>query len=99
MGDQFFNALKKEKKFEMPKNMDSLKTNFLQTKTYDKIAWVPRKSFSFSGNCNVLPFNKVLFQDKKPSGGKKEISDHLPLWAEFYVNELTQELDQIIKQP
>lgn len=97
MGDKFFNALC-EKGFEMPGNMDVLKTNFSQTKTYDKIAWVDRPSFSFSGKCNVLPFKKALFQDRDPPGGKKEISDHLPLWAEFYINELTQELDQVIHQ-
>ena len=36
------------------------------------------------------------FQDKTPKERKKKISDHLPLWAEFQINKLTQELDQII---
>jgi len=94
-GDQFFNALK-SKGFKMPSNMDSLKTNFLMDATYDKIAWVNRKSFSFTGKANVVPFGKDLFRDHSPPGGKKEISDHLPLWAEFKINKLTQELDQII---
>ena len=31
-----------------------------------------------------------------PKGGNAEISDHLPLWAEFEINSLTQELDQIL---
>jgi len=96
-GDQFFKALRK-KKFQMPANMDQLKTNWGQDATFDKIAWVKRGSFSFKGNCNVVPFKNVVFQDKRPKGGKKEISDHLPLWAEFAVNELTQELDQIINR-
>lgn len=33
-----------------------------------------------------------------PNGGKKKISDHLPLWAEFHINSLNQELDQIINK-
>jgi endonuclease/exonuclease/phosphatase family metal-dependent hydrolase len=94
-GDEFFEALK-SKGFIMPDDMDNLKTNFLRTATYDKIAWVDRKSFEFSGNFNVVPFGEVLFKDKTPSGGKKQISDHLPLWAEFKVNKLSQELSQII---
>ncbi|WP_421919540.1 endonuclease/exonuclease/phosphatase family protein [Marinifilum sp.] len=94
-GDQFFSALESNG-FAMPDKMNELKTNFLQTSTYDKIAWVKRDSFQFSGNCNVVPFGKVLFQDQNPKGGKKQISDHLPLWAEFQINSLSQELDQMI---
>jgi len=95
MGDRFFDALVSEG-FVMPDNMNTLKTNFIRDKTFDKIAWVDRPSFSFSGKCNVIPFGEVLYQDASPKGGKKQISDHLPLWAEFKVNKLTQELDQII---
>ncbi len=57
-----------------------------------------RRSFKFSEKFNTVPFGKVLFQDKKPKGGKKQISDHLPLWAEFKINKLGQELDQIINR-
>lgn len=96
-GDDFFKALV-HKKFQMPANLRTLSTNFSRDATYDKIAWVDRPSFSFSGNVNVVPFGDVLFQDRQPRGGKKEISDHLPLWAEFKINRLTQELDQIINQ-
>jgi len=96
-GDEFFNALA-SRGFQMPPNMNTLRTNFLRDATYDKIAWVDRPSFSFSGNANVVPFGDVLFQDYDPKGGKKEISDHLPLWAEFRINRLTQELDQIINR-
>ena len=39
----------------------------------------------------------VVYQDTTPKGGNKEISDHLPLWAEFKINKLTQELDHIIR--
>ncbi|RJR32882.1 MAG: hypothetical protein C4567_17700 [Deltaproteobacteria bacterium] len=95
MGDRFFNALS-AKGFQMPPNLNTLHTNFARDKTFDKIAWVDRPSFSFSGNCNIVPFYKALFQDAGPPGGKAEISDHLPLWAEFKINKLTQELDQII---
>jgi endonuclease/exonuclease/phosphatase family metal-dependent hydrolase len=99
-GDKFFNALAKYN-FEMPPQLNSLTTNFNRTGTYDKIAWAPRKDrddFFFSGECNVVPFYHAVYQDKSLKGGKKEISDHLPLWAEFKINELTQQLDQIINK-
>ena len=94
-GDMFFNALASNG-FVMPDNMNDLKTNFHRNSTFDKIAWVRRDSFIFTGNINVVPFGEVLFQDQNPKGGKKQISDHLPLWAEFQINSLTQELDQIL---
>ena len=94
-GDRFFDALV-DHGFQMPERMNSLTTNFKRTGTYDKIAWVDRPDFRFSGQMNVVPYYKVVYQDKDPIGGKKEISDHLPLWAEFHINELTQQLEQII---
>ncbi|UCC31713.1 MAG: endonuclease/exonuclease/phosphatase family protein [Phycisphaerales bacterium] len=94
-GDRFFQALV-SRGFKMPGRLRNLKTNFMQDATFDKIAWVDRPSFSFTGKINVVPFGKVLFQDCRPKGGKKQISDHLPLWAEFAINRLTQELDQIL---
>ncbi len=94
-GDHFFNALVDEG-FVMPPRLRTLKTNFARTKTFDKIVWVKRPSFHFTGKLNVVPFGEVLFRDKSPKGGKKQISDHLPLWAEFEIDSLGQELDQII---
>jgi exonuclease III len=94
-GDPFFDALV-AKGFAMPKGMNALKTNFARSQTFDKIAWVNRKDFRPTGAFNVVPFYRAVFQDKKPKGGKKEISDHLPLWAEFEINSLTQQLDQIL---
>lgn len=97
-GSEFFTALE-NKGFVMPEGMDALGTNFTGTKTYDKIAWVPRKrSFAFKDNFNTLPFGEVLFQETGSRGAKKAISDHRPLWAEFAINKLTQELDQIINR-
>jgi len=94
-GDRFFQALVQHG-FQMPQRLDSLTTNFKRSGTYDKIAWVNRPDFRFSGQVNVVPFYRVVYQDNDPAGGKKEISDHLPLWAEFHINELTQQLTQII---
>jgi endonuclease/exonuclease/phosphatase family metal-dependent hydrolase len=95
-GDLFFRALI-HKGFQMPLNMNKLLTNYEQSHTFDKIAWVDRPSFQFSDNCNVVPYGNVLYQEIPISDRKKKISDHLPLWAEFSVNKLTQELDSIIK--
>lgn len=94
-GDRFFNALVGHG-FQMPHGMDLLTTNFNRTGTYDKVAWVDREDFYFNDQYNVVPFNEVVYQERNPPGGKREISDHLPLWAEFRVNELTQQLEQII---
>lgn len=96
-GDRFFNALTNAG-FQMPDKLKSLTTNFKRTGTYDKIAWVDRPSFKFSEKCNVVPFYQAVFQDMDPPGGLKEISDHLPLWAEFHVNKLTQQLDHALHQ-
>ena len=93
--DPFFDALV-SRGFQMPDGMNSLTTNFGRSKTFDKIAWVNRKQFRHTGEFNVVPFYKALFQDMNPKGGNAEISDHLPLWAEFEINSLTQELDQIL---
>ena len=94
--DPFFNALA-ARGFVMPAKLRNLKTNFNQTATFDKIVWVDRPSFSFTGKINVVPFGQAVFQDQSPKGGKKQISDHLPLWAEFSINKLTQELDQMLQ--
>ena len=94
-GDRFFQALVNQG-FQMPPQLESLTTNFLRTGTYDKIAWVDRPAFQFSGKCDVVPFYKAVYQEKNPKGGKKELSDHLPVWAEFRINELTQQLEQVI---
>ena len=96
-GDEFFDALIAEK-FVMPDKLKSLKTNFKRNKTYDKIVWRKRKSFSPTGELNVVPFGDAVFREMDKNGAKKEISDHLPLWAEFQINRLTQELDQIINR-
>lgn len=96
-GTRFFDALV-SRGFKMPEGMATLGTNFEATKTYDKISWAPRKSFSFTGRFNTIPFGDVLYSEPETRGAKKEISDHRPLWAEFRVNKLTQELDQIINR-
>jgi len=99
-GDRFFEALVRHK-FKMPPTLNKLTTNFKRTGTYDKIAWVEkrgRRDFKYDGKCNVIPFSEVVFQNQKDKGGSKEISDHLPLWAEFRINELTQRLKQIINR-
>jgi exonuclease III len=91
-GGRFFKALEAQNFFMPP----GRRTNFGRTKTFDRIVWVKRESFEFTEKINVVPFGEVLFQDKAPKGGRKEISDHLPLWAEFEIKKLTQELDQIL---
>lgn len=99
-GDRFFQKLVQgpDPKFVMPAGMDTLGTNLSRTKTFDKIAWLERPDFKFSGEFGVVPFNEVLYvhSSDPASEARKRVSDHLPLWAEFRINELTQELDQII---
>ncbi len=99
-GDRFFNALTSgdEPKFVTPKGMNVLATNYGRTKTFDKIAWIPSDDFEFNGNFGVIPFGAVCYREagQPKDAAEKEISDHLPLWAEFRVTELERELDQII---
>ena len=96
-GDPFFEALTAEG-FVMPPKLRNLKTNFARDKTYDKIVWVDRPSFDFTKKMNVVPFGDVLYRSQRGKGAKKEISDHLPLWAEFKINSLDQELSQFINR-
>jgi endonuclease/exonuclease/phosphatase family metal-dependent hydrolase len=97
-GDRFFNALVKHG-FQMPPILKTLKTNLLRTGTYDKIVWAAKAAdIKFAGRCNIVPFNQVLYQDARPKGGKRQISDHLPLWAEFEINILTQHLEQLLNR-
>ena len=97
-GDRFFKALTEgdEPRFVMPPGMNALGTNFGQDKTFDKIAWVPSRQFDFTGDFGVIPFGDVLYQEQGQEVARKEVSDHLPLWAEFRVTELEHELDQIL---
>ena len=99
-GDRFFRALTggEEPRFTMPRGMNRLGTNFDQTKTFDKIAWIPSEDFEFTGKFGVIPFGDVLYKEAgQPAGAaRREVSDHLPLWAEFRVTELEHALDQII---
>lgn len=101
-GDRFFNALTQGSKprFIVPDAMRNLGTNFDQSKTYDKIAWIARPGFEFAGKCGVVPFGTVLYSDRDDDGksARRSVSDHLPMWAEFKINKLTQKLDQIINQ-
>lgn len=96
-GDEFFGALA-SKGFVISDAMQNIKTNFSRTRTFNKIVWVKRRSFIPTGRMNVVPFGEVVFREKGKSGAKAEISDHLPLWAEFEINRLSLELDQIINR-
>lgn len=99
-GDRFFNALAggDSPRLFMPQGMNTLGTNFDQTRTFDKIAWVPSDDFEFTGKFGVIPFGEVLYREagQAPAAARKEVSDHLPLWAEFRVTELENELDQLL---
>jgi endonuclease/exonuclease/phosphatase family metal-dependent hydrolase len=94
--DKFFNALT-SKKFKMPDGLAQTKTNLRQSATYDKIAWVPRKSFKFNGRFGVVPFNFAVYKGTPVRKLENLMSDHLPLWAEFQIKKLEQELDAALK--
>ena len=99
-GDRFFKALAggDPPRLVMPPGMNTLGTNFDQTRTFDKIAWVPSDEFEFTGKFGAISFGDVLYREagQPPAAARKEVSDHLPLWAEFRVTELENELDQIL---
>ena len=60
-GDIFFQALTggPEPRFKMPPGMNAMGTNYDQTKTFDKIAWIPSQEFEFTGKFGVIPCNGV----------------------------------------
>ena len=99
-GDRFFNALTQGSapQFAMPEGMNDLGTNYDQSKTYDKIAWLPRDHFEFTDEFGAIAFGEVLYKERgQPRAeARRQISDHLPIWAEFRVTELERELDQLI---
>ena len=101
-GDIFFQALTggPEPRFKMPPGMNAMGTNYDQTKTFDKIAWIPSQEFEFTGKFGVIPFGGVLYQEpgQPADAARREVSDHLPLRAEFRVTELEHELDQILNR-
>jgi exonuclease III len=68
--DKFYNALVK-KNFKMPKQLNDIKTNYSQNKTFDKIAWVNRESFDFNNNCNIVPYGNILYQELEENERKK----------------------------
>jgi hypothetical protein len=94
--DKFFNALT-SKKFKIPEGLNSTKTNLRQTVTYDKIAWVPRKSFKFAGNFRVVPFNLATYKDIPLRKLENIMSGHLLLWAAFQIKKLEQKLYDALK--
>jgi hypothetical protein len=68
---------------------------------FDKIAYIKSSQNTFeTGKCKVVRSFSALFRqdDDAPDASSKKISDHLPLWAEFKVNELTQELNATVKR-
>ena len=85
----------------MPTKMNQLNTNWGMDKTFDKIAYIKSSQNTFeTGQCNVVPTFSALYRqnDDAPDASNKKISDHLPLWAEFKVNELTQELNAAVER-
>lgn len=68
-------------------------------RAWHTLVWAAKAgNVEFSGRCNIVPFTRVVYQDARPKGGKEQISDHLPLWAEFEVNILTQHLEQLLNR-
>ena len=67
--------------FKISDGMNPLATNFGSSKSFYKIAWVNRKQFRHTEDCNVVPFYKALFQDATPKGGRTQASDHFLLWV------------------
>lgn len=56
----------------------------------------PGEERSYEQKTKTLTLGKGQRREKYMG---KEINDHLPLWTEFKINELTQQLDQIINNP
>ena len=99
LGSSTFKALKKHG-LTVPKALQSVKTNLKQNAHYDQIAYYKENTDCTIGKSGNLNFYDAFFW--KNMGKSKhdamtyEISDHLPLWVEFKINE--KEPDLLIKQ-
>jgi len=99
LGSATFKALKKHG-LTIPKALRTIKTNLKQNAHYDQIAYYKENTDCIVGNSGNLDFYDAFFTKnmgkKKHNAMTYEISDHLPLWVEFIINE--KEPDQLIKQ-
>jgi endonuclease/exonuclease/phosphatase family metal-dependent hydrolase len=99
LGSSTFKALKKYG-LTVPKALQSVKTNLKQNAHYDQIAYYKENTDCSVGRSGNLDFYDAFFTKNmlksKYDAMTYEISDHLPLWVEFKINE--KEPDQLIMQ-
>ena len=99
LGSSTFRALKKHG-LTIPKTLQNIRTNLKQNAHYDQIAYYEENTDCTIGKSGNLNFYDAFFKKdmikSKYEAMTYEISDHLPLWVEFKINE--KEPDQLIKQ-
>lgn len=99
LGSSTFKALKKHG-LTVPKALQNIKTNLKQDAHYDQIAYYKQNTDCTIGKAGNLNFYDAFFSPtmakKKYDAMTFEISDHLPLWVEFKINEKGP--DQLIQQ-
>ena len=84
----------------VPNKLRQFKTNLKKDAHYDQIAYYAENTECEVGKAGVINFYPAFFK-KTMSKSKYEkmtyqLSDHMPLWAEFKIKETG--LDQFIKQ-
>ncbi len=82
------------------KKLRKIKTNLKQNAHYDQIAYYEQNTDCEVSKAGVINFYDAFFKDDMPDSAYKaltfQLSDHLPLWAEFKINEV--ELDKYVYQ-
>lgn len=84
----------------VPNKLRQFKTNLKKDAHYDQIAYYAENTDCEIGKAGVIDFYPAFFtksmSESKYDKMTYQLSDHMPLWAEFKINETG--LDQFIKQ-
>lgn len=98
LGSSTYKALRKHG-LMVPKKLETIKTNLKQNAHYDQIAYYEENTDCTIGKANIIDFYDAFFTMTMSRSAHDamtyQISDHLPLWAEFKLNE--RDLDQAIR--
>ena len=84
----------------VPNKLRSIRTNLKKNAHYDQIAYYKDNTDCEIGKAGVVDFYDAFFSAEMPENEHRamtfQVSDHLPLWAEFAIKEW--DLDQFIRQ-
>ncbi|MBN2386726.1 MAG: endonuclease/exonuclease/phosphatase family protein [Anaerolineales bacterium] len=82
----------------VPSELLNHKTTYgAKAKFYDQIAWfMGEMNLTASGRAGTIDFTSAVFKDKNPSEMSYQMSDHFPLWAEFFTDRSSEQMARIL---